>query len=452
VAVGFLGAAPTAAQVEDDRYTDEEFGWSIGWDPEVWEAYEPANFALGLGRDDSYVLFQAYEDYDGDAGACLEDSIALLEGEEGVDDVAPLEDEDGEPVASEDDGEALAAFSLTYTEPGDATAEAEERFNVLRCFTLTPGETVLFSNHIGLLDRYEDEAAVAEDLFAGLELSADEADEADEEPAATPSEDDQDATGDEGEETAGDDAEDGEADRDGEATPEAEDDAADDGDEDATEEATAAATDEAATEAGGVEGNTYTSPTFGYTLEWDEDLWSVDEGTEGLPGRDTLVLDYADGGFVFVEGYEEYDGDPAACLEQSTAELLEDSGVEGSAPLEDDDGEPIAGEEDGVAFAGYAVETENGAFAAYLDCRAIVAGEAVLAFTLVTLPEVYDDALADTREIADSLELADDATPAGDNADDEPTDDATPSGDGEDEEDAATAIGAGATAGNVGPG
>lgn len=476
VAAGFLGAAPAAAQAEDDRYTDDEFGWSIDWDPDVWEAYEPADFALGLGRDDSYVLFQAYEDYDGEADACLEDSISLLEGEEGVDDVAPLEDEDGEPIASEDDGEALAAFSLTYTEPGADADEAEERFNVLRCFTLTPGETVLFSNHIGVLDRYEDEAAVAEDLFAGLALSPEEAED---EPPATPTEDDEDADADEGEETEGDDAEDGEADGDGEATPDAEDAAgddvddgeADDGEADDGEEATEAASDQAATEAasdqaeedeeesgaGGIDGNTYTSPSFGYTLEWDEDLWSVDEETEGPPDRDTLVLDYADGGFVFIEGYEDYDGDPAACLEESTAELLEDSAVENSAPLEDEDGEEVGGEEDGVVFAGYAVETESGAFSAYLDCRAIVEGEAVLAFTLVTLPEVYDGAVADTREIAGSLELTDDATPAGDGADDEPSDDATPSAEaeaedgGEDDDDAAMALGAGANTASFRP-
>ena len=37
-----------------------------------------------------------------------------------------------------------------------------------------------------------------------------------------------------------------------------------------------------------VDGNVYTSPTYGYELEWDEDVWEVDEETSNR--RDSLVL------------------------------------------------------------------------------------------------------------------------------------------------------------------
>lgn len=385
-AAALLGAnvGGAAAQLEGDTYANEEFDWSVSWDADVWEAEEGASsdaYELQLTSENSLAFFSSGEDYEGDPAACIEAVIDGFTSTDGIEDVEPLED-DG--AAGEDDGFAFATYTYSAETSGGETVDG---VYYLQCQTLVEDEAVLLAEHVAPTSVYD----AAAELFAEVLDNLD-----------TP--------------------EIGGADADDEATPE----------------------DEETPGAGaGVDGNTYTSPTFGYTVEWDEDDWTVDDETEGVPGRDTLILDYNDGGFLYVEGYEDFDGDPAECLDASSSEFLENDQVDESMPLEDDDGEPVEGEEDGVAFAAYTLTTGGDELNAYFDCRTLVEDEAVLAFSLVAPPQVYDDALAAVEDIADSLQLEgadateDDATPRADEEEETPAadeEDATPAAGGEDEE------------------
>lgn len=175
----------------------------------------------------------------------------------------------------------------------------------------------------------------------------------------------------------------------------------------------------------GVDGNTYVSPNFGYELEWDEDDWEVDE--EDSNGRDFLVLLESDGtSLVYVEGYEGYDGDPDDCLDGSSAEILDADVISDVEPLEDEDGEEIAGEDDGVVFAAYSYvyESEDGDEqdrVSYFTCQTLVEDEAVLAFSFVGIFDAFEDDLPVWEDLMAALVLPDDA--GRDDEDEEDADD-----------------------------
>lgn len=162
-------------------------------------------------------------------------------------------------------------------------------------------------------------------------------------------------------------------------------------------------TDEPASDGENVDGNTYTSPTFGYRLEWDDEAWDVEDEGQDLyaEGRDTIQLFETDRtSYLIVEGFEGYDGDPDACLEGSVDEV----GGEDLEPLEDEDGEVIAGAEDGRAFAAYSFTTptddEVSERVAYVECQTLDEGESVVVFTHVAAADTYFDG---DREAATEL-------------------------------------------------
>jgi outer membrane protein assembly factor BamB len=163
----------------------------------------------------------------------------------------------------------------------------------------------------------------------------------------------------------------------------------------------------------GVDGNTYVSPQFGYELEWDEDVWDVDD--EASDSRDVLVLLETDNSsLVYVEGYEAYDGNPDDCLEGSSDEILGADAVSDVEPLEDEDGDEIAGEDGGVVFAAYSYvyETSEGDEqdrVSYFTCQSLVEDEAVLAFSFIGLLDTFDDDQPAWDDLIAGLTLPDDA-------------------------------------------
>jgi hypothetical protein len=143
------------------------------------------------------------------------------------------------------------------------------------------------------------------------------------------------------------------------------------------------------------EGETYVSPTWGYTVTWDPDSW-VATGEEREDGVALHVM-----GSVIVlavvEGVEGYDGDPDACL----TGMVE--AAAGDTPL-------VASEEyRAPATADDAVGGvyELGTFAvAYLECRPLVDGEAVLQTRFVAPVDEYEAVLPALEELLAGIEAA----------------------------------------------
>jgi predicted metalloprotease len=147
---------------------------------------------------------------------------------------------------------------------------------------------------------------------------------------------------------------------------------------------------------------TYTSPTHGYSIAYD-DTWSVtDETSEG--GYDSLTLE-SDGSNLWIEGLVAYDGDVATCLDANEAMLGDADGVTAFDEIERDDSV-------GQARGSYAVTIEGedgsgGDVGLVVECRTLVEGASVVVFTLIDITAGLDaevdrfDAILDTFEVGE---------------------------------------------------
>ncbi len=150
----------------------------------------------------------------------------------------------------------------------------------------------------------------------------------------------------------------------------------------------------------GVDGTSYESPAYGYRLAWDDDAWEVDADrtrADAASGdRDVLVLNQTGDalGSLYVEGYPGFDGDPAACLDSAADEI-------GGSDLDEAGRE----EADDRAAATYTfVDDDAAEDAAYVECRILLDGEAVVVFTLIAEAAEFEAARAAADDVIASLD------------------------------------------------
>lgn len=176
----------------------------------------------------------------------------------------------------------------------------------------------------------------------------------------------------------------------------------------------------------GIDGNTYISPTYGYSIEWDEDLWAPDYVLVREADRDVLVLGrllsgssgHRFGDLVYFEAYDAFDGDPEDCLAASSVETPWGESAFGTPtvydvePYKDENGDVVAGVEDGVAFAAYTIYY-GGKYppfdppVAYYECRTLVAGEAVLVVSMKTQNPDFEEVRAELDDVLSTLDRSD---------------------------------------------
>jgi hypothetical protein len=161
-------------------------------------------------------------------------------------------------------------------------------------------------------------------------------------------------------------------------------------------------------ELSGVDGATYESPTWGFTLEWDEDDWEVVQATSE-DGVDAVLLSIP-GGALIVRGLPLED-DAEQCRRDYARALRNDDGVDDWEPLEDEEGDPIAGEEPGRAFAAFSLtfttdDGEGQARVNYVECRSLVPHEAMMTVLLIALRADYEDVMDAALPVLDSIALA----------------------------------------------
>ena len=164
----------------------------------------------------------------------------------------------------------------------------------------------------------------------------------------------------------------------------------------------------------------YVSPTFGYTLAWDPDAWTVEDEREptGQSTRDFLRLATNDAdrdglvtGIVFIEGTDQDWSDPDDCVRTLAREI--DVRPSRDEPIEDPDtGEPFAISGPDRSAAAYirvfeddgGEESEQGAM---FECRADPASDLIVAFTNVSAytTTYFDDAYPAFAALIDGLTL-----------------------------------------------
>ncbi|HZU77436.1 MAG TPA: DUF3105 domain-containing protein [Dehalococcoidia bacterium] len=135
----------------------------------------------------------------------------------------------------------------------------------------------------------------------------------------------------------------------------------------------------APSKAPGVSGNSYASPTYDFTLKWDN-TWRV-TGASSAGGTDELALNNGTSAVSF-QGAATAKGDPAAGLQQTVKQIFDPKTTRNVTLMKDASGKPLQGQTSDRAYAVYTYQqVANGATqqrAAYLDCRALVPGYAIL--------------------------------------------------------------------------
>jgi hypothetical protein len=164
----------------------------------------------------------------------------------------------------------------------------------------------------------------------------------------------------------------------------------------------------------GIEGNTYTSPNFGFSVSWDEASWTVPEEAEySEPGLDMLRLE-TDTGLILVTGWQAYDGNPASCLiGEQTYYNDPDAGISDYEVAVDANGNELTGSDESSAWGVFTnvytdpqdPNAEPINFVDYINCVSMGDGESVVIFYSYARREDYNDHIGKVIALVDSLDL-----------------------------------------------
>jgi hypothetical protein len=156
---------------------------------------------------------------------------------------------------------------------------------------------------------------------------------------------------------------------------------------------------------------TWVGETFGVELEYDAAAWDELplEYFADLPatsGDDALALFDNEGASVLtLSVFAGTDGADDCLAEQiAGTSVIEERGR--ARPVLDESGEPIAGGDDGLAYAAYGLISDNGEHTyAYAECRSFADGEALLFIFHVGPLDAYEQGAEVREALLDGLEL-----------------------------------------------
>lgn len=163
----------------------------------------------------------------------------------------------------------------------------------------------------------------------------------------------------------------------------------------------------------GVEGNSYTSPTFGYSLSWDSTWNVVDEKVQA----DYNLVSLSNGtSSVYLEGIPSAD-DVDACLAAAVKQMKAETGVSKVVKAASKSG-PLEGSDPARAWAVYnltytAGDNTETALSEYLDCRPVDPGKVNLVITQIVPADKFETEIDPLLKLTGSLSL-DGSTPAAD--------------------------------------
>ncbi len=158
-----------------------------------------------------------------------------------------------------------------------------------------------------------------------------------------------------------------------------------------------------------VDGTTYIDPTYGYSLSWDDGVWSVSDDARGDLALESDLVQ------VFFQSGQFYDGDAVACRDDLVQRLPNDPTVETVEPFTD--GDSLESDETTRAWSTLAVglsgsdDEDEREVVERIECRTLVPGEAVLAITWLGSLDAASEVLEGAESLLDDL-----VTPSAGNA------------------------------------
>ena len=330
------------------------YGFRVEWEGD-WDASEfldtQYEFVQLLGEGGSIVIAGTAM-YEGNAAACLEGEDAYYSTDDpDITDWEIAVDAGGDDIYQS--SETFASGIFTYTLVTGAEGDSN-LVDYMECRTLIPGEATLIVLVTSGQEQFADHLATALAITNAIEMpeGSELADPSD------PPLPDFDAVGGAGEDAAGDDA-------------------------------TAESDDPGDT---GLDGTTFTSPHFGFSLEIP-DGWEVTD--ESLAeGNDQVELTNGTS-LITVRGTDDLPLAPTACVGAVEAEAEADPTHADLAVDATADGQPFQGADDRGAYALFTYTGDDGEeWAYFVRCEPLVENESVL---VIVQDVPYDDYIAERQ-------------------------------------------------------
>lgn len=159
----------------------------------------------------------------------------------------------------------------------------------------------------------------------------------------------------------------------------------------------------------------YESPTYGFEVSWDAEVWTPDDRAAlvaaGPEAVDQIRLMHTAGATLHVVAGRYGYADAEACVAAESDFLASESGVTEYGPVILDDGQEMIGSEDGIAFGGFGLRftPETGEpieMTNFIECRMLPDSDAALLFILITTPESFEQHMVAAGAVNASLQLA----------------------------------------------
>ena len=362
---------PDAAGIDGDAYTSPDHEFSVRWDDQ-WEASASTGSnefnELRLTSDTGAMYIISGSFYDGDAETCLEGEAAYFGTEDpGIRDWEPAVDAEGEPITGSGENVAYGVFTLAYGSDDESFADLVD---YIECRALIPGKTTMAILASTTPELYDEHIEAVLEITNNIEMP-DGSDPVERADPARPDFSGQNATPDA-------------------ATPEVE----------PTEEVNP--TEEPIGQSG-LDGNTFVSESFGFSVEVPAD-WSVEDAT--IEGGDEVLVVSNGLSIITIHATNTYDGDLPGCI-NFARDLVETE--PGYADLRLDatsSGEPFQGADDRGAYALFTFTGDDGEqWAHYVRCEHIAEGESVLILSHDVPYEDYASERQARRQIQNAIEF-----------------------------------------------
>jgi hypothetical protein len=165
-----------------------------------------------------------------------------------------------------------------------------------------------------------------------------------------------------------------------------------------------------------IDGESWTSPTYGFSVSWAGTEWQPDPaGTLAAVGPERLDRLHLLNGVssLYFEGATRYHGDLPACVAEEANLLSQETGVSDIRPYRDEEGVQLVADGPNSSAAAFTLTLSIGdqevELVDYVECRTLIPGQTVLIITLVTEPPGFRQELAAAQTVIDTIALPEEA-------------------------------------------
>jgi len=324
--------------VDGDTYVGPTYGVYLEFDSDAWDVVEDLSADDNNGRDllliehtdiPIRVYFETYDTVTR-ASDCLESASEEAYGDA---DAEIFEDEDGNAIEDSSRGVAFAAY-LFENEDGD------ELVAYVECRALPEGAGVFVITMFTFPDEWDDAYAELSDILDTVDLEGGSS-------SSSNNDDEEDDNGSSNQDDEEDDN--GSSDND-------------------DEEDNNSSNNDDEEDSGSSAAGTYESPTYGFTIEYDEDVWEQTDDSS-RSGTDTVEFEGDDDVVLTVTAVEAGSRDDAESCVEDQLDTYDD--VELIQVTNSEDDEPLAGDTQFGYYTIMAYDDDNGdTHALYLECGA----------------------------------------------------------------------------------